>query len=90
MHSWNTFGAKTNHGQPWTHKIHHGPNLGEVTTFPLYYIMCLATIPTSKWHFIPELPSGSPKIFKVGTPVTLGAHNFVCKSLIEMRFKEKL
>jgi len=27
---------------------------------------------------------------KVGTPVTLGAHNFVCRPLIEMRFEEKL
>jgi hypothetical protein len=35
MHSWSTFGARTNHEQTWTHNIHHDPNLGEVTTFPL-------------------------------------------------------
>jgi hypothetical protein len=35
VHSLSTFGAKTSHGQPRTHKTHHGPNLGEVTTFPL-------------------------------------------------------
>jgi hypothetical protein len=27
-------GAKTSHGQLWTHKTHHGPDLGEATTFP--------------------------------------------------------
>jgi hypothetical protein len=35
MHSLSTFGAKTNHGQTQIHKIHHGPDLGEATTFPL-------------------------------------------------------
>ncbi len=35
MHSWSTFGAKTNHRQTRTHKTHHDPNLGEATTFPL-------------------------------------------------------
>jgi len=28
-------GARTSHGQTRTHKIHHGLNLGEATTFPL-------------------------------------------------------
>jgi hypothetical protein len=31
----NIFGAWRNHGQTQTHKIHHGFNLGEATTFPL-------------------------------------------------------
>jgi hypothetical protein len=35
VHCWSTFGARTNHGQTQIHKIHHGPNLGETTTFPL-------------------------------------------------------
>jgi hypothetical protein len=34
VHCWNTFGAKTSHGQPQTHKTHHGPDSGEATTFP--------------------------------------------------------
>jgi hypothetical protein len=34
VHSWNTFGAWTNHEQTRIHKNHHGPNLGEATTFP--------------------------------------------------------
>jgi hypothetical protein len=44
----------------------------------------------SKWHFVPWLPSGSPEILKVGIPATLGAHNFVSKIPIEMRFEAKL
>jgi hypothetical protein len=35
MYSLNTFGAKMNHSQTRIHKTHHGPNLGEATTFPL-------------------------------------------------------
>ncbi len=35
VHCWSTFGARTNHGQTQTHKTHHGPDLGEATTFPL-------------------------------------------------------
>jgi hypothetical protein len=35
MSSWNTFGARTSHVQTDTHKSHHGPDLGEATTFPL-------------------------------------------------------
>ncbi len=35
VHSWSTFGVTMSHEQPWTHKTHHGPDLGEATTFPL-------------------------------------------------------
>jgi hypothetical protein len=28
------------HGQTWTHRTHHGPDLGEATTFPPYSILC--------------------------------------------------
>jgi hypothetical protein len=31
---------------------------------------------TSKWLFVPGLPSGSLEILKLGIPMTLGAHNF--------------
>jgi hypothetical protein len=34
--------------------------------------MCLAIGPAPKWHFVPRLPSGSPKIPKVEIPATLG------------------
>ncbi len=35
MHNLSTFGVKIHHGQIRTHKIHHNPELGETTTFPL-------------------------------------------------------
>jgi hypothetical protein len=41
-----------------------------------------------KWHFVSQLPSGSPKIPKVGTPATFETHNFVCKHEIEVRFEQ--
>jgi hypothetical protein len=46
--------------------------------------------PTTKWLFVMGLPSGSLEIAKVGTPATLGPHNFVCRPPIEMRSKTKL
>jgi len=57
---------------------------------PLWYILCMATRPTPKCHFVLGFPSGSLEIPKVGTFVTLGATNFVCRSPIKMRFKTKL
>ncbi len=35
VHSLSIFGARTSHGQIWTQKIHHNPDLGEAITFPL-------------------------------------------------------
>jgi hypothetical protein len=46
--------------------------------------------PTPKCHFVLGLPSWSPEILEIGTSTTLQAHNFVCRPLIEMRFKEML
>jgi hypothetical protein len=63
---------------------------GKPPPSPLYYTLCLSMRPTSKWHFVPRLPNGSHKISKVGTPMTLGPHNIVCKPPIEMRSEAKL
>jgi len=52
--------------------------------------MWLATGLASKWHFVPRFPSGSPEIPKVRTSATLGAHNFVRRPLIDMRFGKTL
>jgi len=63
MHSWNIFGAKTSHKQTWTHKTHHGLDLGEATTFPfIVYSMvvygtniqmsfCLGIPKWESWNF---------------------------------------
>jgi hypothetical protein len=56
----------------------------------LYYILCMATRLTPKCYFLPGLPLGSLEIPKIGILAILEAHNFVCKSLIEVRSKAKL
>jgi len=66
------------------------PRLGGATTFPLIIYFVLGMGPAPKWHFVPGLLSGSLEIPKVGTSATLGAHNFIYKPSIEMRFKAKL
>jgi hypothetical protein len=63
-----TFDARTNHKQTRTHKTHHGPDLGKKSPSPLWYTLWLSMRPTSKWHFVLGLPSGSLEIPKVGTP----------------------
>jgi hypothetical protein len=89
--SWNTFGARMNHGQTWIHKTHHGPNLGGSHHLPLYNIICAwphgqhSNVILSR-----DSQVGSPKISKIGTLLTLEAHNFMCKPSIETRFEERL
>jgi hypothetical protein len=60
MHSWSTFGAGMSHERTQIHKTHHGPDLGEATTFPLivYFVpghgvdIQMAFCPvTPKWEF---------------------------------------
>jgi len=43
-----------------------------------------------KCHFVSRLLAGSFEILKIETFVTLKAHNFLCRPLIEVRFKAKL
>jgi len=83
MHSWSIFGVKMSHGQPQTHKTHHGPDLGEATTFPLIVYF----VPLHKTHIQMAF---CPRIAKVGTFVTLGLHNFECRPPLEMRYEAKL
>jgi hypothetical protein len=56
MHSWSTFGARTSHGQIRTHKTHHGPNLGEATTFPLIVYSVLLHEAHIQMAFCPKTP----------------------------------
>jgi hypothetical protein len=79
-----------NHGQIQTHKIHHDPKLGETTTFPLIIYSMAGHGTSIQMAFSPRLPLGSSKIPIVGTPTTLGAHNFAHTPTIEMRSKAKL
>ncbi len=63
---------------------------GKPPPSPLQYILCLTIGPTPKCHFVPRLPLGSPEITKIGTLAALGAHNFLCRLLIKLRFHIKL
>jgi len=57
MHSWNIFGAKMNHRHTQIHKIHHGLDLGETTTFPLIIFFVAHHGGCTQMTFFPGLPS---------------------------------
>jgi hypothetical protein len=56
MHSLSTFGARTNHEQTQIHKTHHGPDLGEATTFPLIIFFMLDHRASTQMSFCLEIP----------------------------------
>ncbi len=66
------------------------PGLGGSHHLPL--ILCLTTGLALKCHFVSRLPSGRvySEILEIGTFVTLKAHNFTCRRLIEVRTQTKL
>jgi hypothetical protein len=75
-----------NHKQTRIHKIHHGPNLGEATTFPFIVYFVVGHMTNIQMTFCP----GSPEIPTTRTFAILGAHNFVCRPLIEIWSQAKL
>ncbi len=91
VHSWSIFGAQTNHGQTWTHKTHHGPDLGEATTFLLivYYVRGQRT--STQMSFCPRIPKlgvlrfSKLRLLQLWKPIT-----FFCKPCIEVKSKAKL
>jgi hypothetical protein len=85
MYSLNTFGARTSHRQPQIHKIHHNPDLGETTTFTFPFIIYY--VPLHEAHIQMTF---CLEIHRIETPTILGAHNFVCKPSIEMKYEAKL
>jgi hypothetical protein len=67
MCSWNTFGAWINHEHTRTHKIHHDPNLGEATTFPLIVFSVISHGGYIQMSFFPKIPRlGVLKVSKLG------------------------
>ncbi len=90
VHSWSTFGARTSHKQLGFTRLTMAQTWGKPPPSPLQCTLCLFTGATSKWLFVLRLPSGSPEILKFGTPMTLGAHNVLCRPSIEMRSEAKL
>jgi hypothetical protein len=61
------------------------PGLGEATTFPLIVYFVFGHEASTQMSFCWSL-----EIPKIRTSVILGAHNFVCKLSIEVRFEAKL
>jgi hypothetical protein len=51
-----TFGARIRHKQTQTHKIDHGPDLGEATTFPLIIFFMCSHGACTQMLFCPRTP----------------------------------
>jgi hypothetical protein len=69
VRSYNIFGAQIHHEQTWTHKIHHGLDLGEATTFPLVVFFMPGRWAYAQMSFCPGiLKLGVPKFPKLGPP----------------------
>ncbi len=67
--TWNTFGAQTSHEQTQTQKTHHGPNLGETTTFPLVVFSMFGHGASTQMSFCFRTPKlGILKFPKLGLP----------------------
>jgi len=66
------------HGQTRIHKTHHGPDLGEATTFLPYRILC--GYPQGPQ---PNDPSGSPEMPRLGLPQLWGP--ITLRADLEMR-----
>jgi hypothetical protein len=65
--SWSTFGAQTNHGHTWIHKIHHDLDSGEAITFPLIVFFFINHKGYIQMSFCPKTPKlGVPKFSKLG------------------------
>jgi hypothetical protein len=64
MHSWNIFGARTNHEHTQTHKTHHNPNLGEVTAFPLIIFSMINHKGYIQMSFCPDIPKSGSQNFQ--------------------------
>jgi hypothetical protein len=90
VHNLSTFGVRTSHKQTRTHKIHHVPDLGDATAFPLiiYYLHGHMTI--TQMAFCPGTPKWESPNSQSWNSHDFGAHNFVCKPLIEMMSEAKL
>jgi hypothetical protein len=69
VYSWSISDAQKNHKQTWIHKTHHGPNLGEATTFPLIVFFVLGHGPYTQMSFCPGTPNlRILKFLKLGLP----------------------
>ncbi len=85
-----TFSARISHERLWTHKTHHGPDLGKPPPSPIYYSLRLSAAPTSEWLFVLGFPRRSPEITMVWTPAILRDYNSLLRPPIGTRYKSNL
>ncbi len=91
MHSWNIFGARTNHGHTWIHKIHHGLDLKEATTFPLILFLMINHGGYIQMSFCPKTPKlGVPKFLKLGFSALWSVITSCANFLLRWGLKKKL
>jgi hypothetical protein len=69
MHGWSTFASRMNHWHIQTHKTHHGPNMGEATTFPFIIFSVISQGNYIHMSFCPRTPKLEVSKFpKLGFP----------------------
>ncbi len=56
MHSWSIFATHMSYMHTWTHKIHHGLNLGKVTTFSHIVFFVIRHKDYIQMSFCPKTP----------------------------------
>jgi hypothetical protein len=78
-----------NHEHAQIHKTHHGPNLGEATTFPFIIFFVISHEGCIHMSFCPGIPN-LLEIFKIRTFDIFEGHNLLCKPPIEVKFEAKL
>jgi hypothetical protein len=78
VHGWTT-------GQTRTHKTHHGPNLGEATTFPfiIYFVPSHET--STQMPFCPRTPKWESRNSQSWDSYDFGGPNFLCRPSIELK-----
>ncbi len=67
------FGAWTSHGQTQTHKTHHGPDLGETTTFPLTVYSMPSHGASTQMSFCPRTPKWESRNSHIWDSYNFGA-----------------
>jgi hypothetical protein len=86
-------------GHPWVlgqatctldHKTHHGPDLGEATTFPHIVFSTMLRQGYIQMAFFPGTPKLESRNCPSWSPGTLGAHNSRLRSLITTRSQPNL
>ncbi len=74
-----------------THKTHHGPDLGEATTFPLIVYFVASHKAYIQMAFLSrDSQVGVPNSRQLGLPRLWSPHNFASRPPIEVRSKAKL